>query len=226
MNHPRKKAAVKKHFSEPYETQEELRAGLKADEAGYKDEEIEEIMEAIKEQAKAPAQPSETVQGPTAEELAEFKAWKENQKSLQAGSPTELAAAVIKAVPPPTKYKDYDEFRGTVVKTSVPNPANPERPHVIILHIDLGKVVRMARMEPALAHEFNEFAIGHDAGFNHGQGSTALFYFPKGEKQNGDQVSYTEFAAFQRKDIRYKPAYNPRINISLIIAAETAASDY
>lgn len=239
MNHLRKKAAVQKHFSEPYQSLEEMQAGLKADEAAYTEEEIGEIVEGIKEKAKAAseaegkvADTKETVtnlfpeaQQPSAEELAEFKAWKAKQNGLQAETTTELAKAVADTVPI-SRYKDFDEFRGTVVKTSVPNPHNPERPHVIILHIDLGKIVRMTRIEPALAHEFNELAIGHSAIENHGEASTALFYFPKGQRQNGDQVSITEFAAFQRQDMRFRPNYDPRKNISLIMAAQEAASNY
>lgn len=238
MNHLRKKAAVQKHFSEPYQSLEEMQAGLKADEAGYNEEEIGEIVEGIKEKAKAVSasqgeegKVSDTretvtdlfpeVQQPNAEELAEFKAWKEKQKGLQAETTTDLAKAVTG-----TRYKDYDVFQGGVVKEKVINPFNPERPHVVIKHIELGKIVRMTKIEPALAHEFNELAIGQEPGLNHGDVSTALFYFPKGEKQNGSQVPIAEFAAFQRQDIRYRETYNPTKNISLIIAQQQAVSNY
>lgn len=238
MNHLRKKAAVQKHFSEPYQSLEEMQAGLKADEAGYNEEEIGEIVEGIKEKAKstwgeqeakgAPADTKETVtelfpeaQQPSPEELAEFKAWKAKQNALKAETTSDLAKAVTS-----TRYKDYDVFQGGVVKEKVINPFNPERPHVVIKHIELGKIVRMTKIEPALAHEFNELAIGQEPGLNHGDVSTALFYFPKGEKQNGGQMPITEFAAFQRQDIRYRETYNPTKNISLIIAAQQAVSNY
>lgn len=236
MNAPRKKSAVKNHYSLPYETIEQLRTGLKADESNYTDKEIEEIVEAIGEQAKAASQPKgEGQEGktialpalpPDAEEMAEFKAWKEHQKGLQAGTTTDLAKAVAGTLPKISRYKDYDVFQGNVVKDKVINPHNEERPHVVIKHIELGKIIRLARIEPALAHEFNEFAVGHEMNINHGDVSTAHFYFPKGEKVIGDQVSITEWAAYQRQDMRYRAKYDPRTNISLIIAAQMATANY
>lgn len=235
MNHPRKKSAVNKHFSKPYGNLDELRAGLKADEANYTDDEILEIVDAIGQKAKEASEGQEgkatpapaTLSGAASpEELAEFKAWKESQKGLSAGSTAELTAAVTKAASKPTNYKDFDVFEGNIIKDKVINPHNEERPHVVITRIELGKIVRLARIEIALAHEFNEFAIGQESNHNHGNVCTAHFYFPKGEKVIGDQVSITEWAAYQRKDMRFRAKYDPRTNISLIIAAQMATTDY
>lgn len=223
MNHLRKKSAVQKHFSEPYQSLEEIRAGIKADEAAYSEEEIEEIIEGIGLKAKEASQPAEEAAKPfpeaiTKEEMAEFKAWKAGGLSAQSSS--ELAAAVAK----PSRYRDFEIFLGNVIKEAVENPFNPSQPNVIIKHIDLGKKLHTTRIEPHLAREFNEFAIGQDAGQNHGDVSTAQFYFPTGERKNGDQVSYTEFAAFQRQDNRYAQKYEQRKNIHLLHAAGYGAA--
>lgn len=221
MNHPRKKAAVKKHFAVPYTSLEEMRAGLKSDESGYTESEIEEIIEAIGLEAKEAASAEEgqisasLPEGVSEEELAEFKAWKEQQKGLKQTSVADLA----KAIPKTSRYKDFDVFQGKVFKEAVANPFNPERPNVVITHIQLGERKRLARIEPALAHEFNEFGAGQEVGMNHGEVSTAEFYFPLSKYQTGTKIPYTEFADFQRQDIRYADRYHPRKNISLLVAA-------
>lgn len=224
MNHPRKKAAVKKHFGEPYDNLEQLRAGLKADESGYTDDEIEEIIEAIGEQAKGAGQPPVVALPdiPTTispEEMADFKAWKEQQKGLHAESTADLVKAVTAAAPKVSHYKDFDVFQGKVFKETVANPFNPERPNVVITHVQLGERKRLARIEPALAHEFNEYGTGQETGMNHGDVSTAEFYFPIGKYTTGARIPITDFADFQRLDIRYADKYHPRKNISLLVAA-------
>lgn len=237
MNHLRKKAAVQKHFSEPYQSLEEMKAGLKADESEYSEEEIEEIVEGIGLKAKeASGSSSEGKEEKvdialpdippvfSPEELAEFKAWQVRQKSLKPGSTTELAEAITKVVPKPTRYKDFDVFQGKVIKETVSNPFNPERPNVVIVHIQLGERKRLARIEPALAHEFNEYACGQETGMNHGDVSTAEFYFPIGKYTTGARIPITEFADFQRQDIRYADKYHLRKNISLLVAGGYGAS--
>lgn len=225
MNHPRKKAAVKKHFSEPYETQEQLRTGLKADEAGYTDVEIEEIMEAIKEQVQGPVPNTQTIVLPaipesmSTEEKAEFEAWKESKKALNPASISELAKAVTAVAPKIDRYKDFDVFQGKTVKKTVANPFNPTQPNNIILEIKLGERKRLARIEPALAYEFNEYATGQETGLNHGEVSTAEYYFPIGRYATGASIPFVEFAAYQRQDIRYAEKYHPHNNISLLVAA-------
>lgn len=227
MNYPRKKAAVKRHFSEPYENLEQLRAGLKADESAYTDDEIEEIIEAIGEQAKTAGQkggePAEIAkvspESPSAEDLAEFKAWKERQNGLNAASTNDLVKAVTAAAPKVNRYKDFDVFQGKTIKETVANPFNPERPNVVITLIQLGERKRLARIEPALAHEFNEYGLGQETGMNHGEVSTAEFYFPIGKYTTGAKIPFPEFAEFQRQDIRYADKYHPRKNISLLVAS-------
>lgn len=235
MNHLRKKAAVTKHFSEPYESPEEMTAGIKADEAAYTDEEVGEIIDGIKQKVAEVSgsngegdagKPSpiavqlqavaETI---SPEDMAGFKAWQAQQKALKPGSTTELAEAVTRAVPKPTRYKDFDVFQGKVIKETVANPFNPERPNVVINHVQLGERKRMSRIEPALAHEFNEYACGQETGMNHGDVSTAEFYFPIGKYTTGARISVTDFADYQRQDIRYAERYHPRKNISLLVAA-------
>lgn len=234
MNHLRKKAAVTKHFGEPYESLDDMKAGIKADEAAYTDEEVDEIIEGIKQKAAEASgfSPSESVkkeaealtlpalaEAVSPEDMAEFKAWKAQQKSLKPESTTELANAVTKTVPKPSKYKDFDVFQGKVFKETVANPFNPERPNVVITHIQLGERKRLARIEQHLAHEFNEFGAGQETGMNHGDVSTAEFYFPLDLYKTGARIPITEFAEFQRQDIRYADRYHPRKNISLLVAA-------
>lgn len=226
MNHPRKVSAIKKHFSKPYQSLDEMRAGLKADESEYTDEEIEEIIEGIGQKAKEASQPGEPQGQTTAslpagvseEEIAEFKAWKENKNGLKAESTDDLVKAVT-AAPSLGKYKDFDVFQGRVHKEKVGNPFNPERPNVVITHIQLGERKRLARIEPALAHEFNEFGCGQEVGMNHGEVSTAEFYFPVGKYTTGQKIPFAEFAEFQRQDIRYAESYHPLKNISLLVAS-------
>jgi hypothetical protein len=235
MNHLRKKAAVTKHFSEPYQSLEEMKAGIKADEAAYTDEEVGEIIEGMKQRAGELSgsqgegdggKPGATTMAlpdippvVSAEDMADFKAWQAQQKSLKPASTTELAEAVTRAVPKPTRYKDFDVFQGKVIKETVANPFNPERPNVVINHIQLGERKRLARIEPALAHEFNEYGCGQETGMNHGDVSTAEFYFLIGKYTTGARIPVTEFAEFQRQDIRYADKYHPRKNISLLVAA-------
>lgn len=228
MNHPRKVSAVKKHFTKPYQSLEELRAGLKADDSEYTEEEIGEIIEAIGEQAKAYSQPSKEGQEgkaspakelPSAEEMAEFHAWKASKNGLNAASTDDLVKAVTAVSPKVSRYKDFDVFQGKVYKEKISNPFNPERPNVVITHIQVGERKRLARIEPALAHEFNEFGVGQEVGMNHGDVSTAEFYFPMGKYTTGQKIPFAEFADFQRQDIRYANTYHPNKNISLLVAS-------
>src|SRR6185437_4606010 len=130
MNHPRKVSAIKKHFSKPYQTLEEMRAGLKADESEYTDEEIEEIIEGIGQKAKEASQANDAQPAAalpvvvSEEELAEFKAWKEQKNALKPESTADLAKAI--ASPKASCYKDFDVFQGKVFKEAVANPFNPE----------------------------------------------------------------------------------------------------
>jgi hypothetical protein len=240
MNYKRKESAVKRHFTQPYQSLEELKAGLAADESEYTEEEIAEIVEAIRlkaEEASKPAgdakasssaQPEQnTHANATPEELEAFYAWKASQHkpidpppAMNAQSTAELA----KAVAAPSRYADFDVFVGNIVKEAISNPFNPSQPNVIILHIDLGKQLRWTRIEPHMARDFNELAIGQETGLNHGEVSTAQFYFPKGTKKNGDQVSFAEFAAFMREDNRYAEKYHPKKNMHLLHAAGYGAS--
>lgn len=231
MNALRKKAAIKKHFSEPYQTVEEMRAGLKTDESGYTDEEIDAIIEGMKEKAKELSQPDPVAQdgksepakhaydNASAEELAEFKAWKEKQKGLHAESTNDLVKAVTAAAPRVSRYKDFDVFQGKMIKKTRSNPFNPTQPNIINIEIKLGERKRLSRIEPALAYEFNEFATGQETGMNHGDASTAEYYFPIGKYTTGATIPYSEFAAFQRQDIRYAEKYHPHNDISLLVAA-------
>ena len=228
MNAPRKKSAVNKHFGQPYETLDQMRAGLKADEAGYTEAEIEEIIEGIRAKAAEASgsnpgeqtnQEKATAETISAEDLEEFKVWQAQKKSLKPVSTTELAEAVTKAVPKPSRYKDFDVFQGKVYKEQVANPFNPERPNSVITYIQLGERKRLARIEPALAHEFNEFGIGQESGLNHGESSTAEFYFPVDIHTPGAKISFADFAEFQRQDIRYTEKYHPLKNISLLVAS-------
>lgn len=231
MNALRKKAAIKKHFSEPYQTVEEIRAGLKADESAYTDEEVEVIMEGMKEKAKELSQPGGPADsGPitmtlpdlapniSAEDLAEFKAWKDSKNGLKAESTSDLVKAVTAAAPKVSRYKDFDVFQGKMVKKAKSNPFNPTQPNVINIEIKLGERKRLSRIEPALAYEFNEYATGQETGMNHGDASTAEFYFPAGKYTTGATIPFAEFAAFQRQDIRYAEKYHPHNNISLLVA--------
>lgn len=222
-------SAVKRHFAVPYQNLDELRAGLKEDEAEYTDAEIEEIIAAIGEKlasdTKGEAPKSGEGQdtkplpeGMTAEEVAEFKAWKAGQKAGD-GLSKQVAAAI--PAPKKTSMQDFDVFFGEIKKERQENPFNPGQPHVLIKAIILGKMARdmPTRIEKHLAHQFNEYAIGQDVGMNHGDTPTARFYFPAGKYRNGDRIEYSDFAAFQSEDKDFKANYNPKTNISLLYEA-------
>lgn len=213
-------SAAKRHAAIQYQTLDELRAGLKEDEAGYTEIEIDEIVEEIGRQAgteaaKATPEADIAKSSPvdmSAAELAEFKAWKAGK----------AAPVAIKKSP----MQDFDVYKGTVVKIKKKNPFNEEKPHIIKTHILLSEKHQdfPARIEPHLARYFNEFAIDQEPALNHGEVSTAKFYFPAGKYRNGDKVPYLDFAAFQSEDPSYKGNYNQEENISLLYATGRAAA--
>lgn len=233
MNAPRKKSAVNKHFGISYQSLDELKAGLQADESGYTENEIAEIIEAIGQKAKDASKPNGEPAGTAPvvltlpnlpeslnpEDLAEFNAWKASKNGLHAGSTNDLVKAVTAAAPKVNRYKDFDVFQGKMMKRTKSNPFNPTQPNVINIEIKLGERKRLSRIEPALAYEFNEYATGQETGMNHGDASTAEYYFPAGKYTTGATIPYPEFAAFQRQDIRYAEKYHPHNDISLLVAA-------
>jgi hypothetical protein len=87
-----------------------------------------------------------------------------------------------------SKYADFDVFMGKAVTKEYRHVSGEMRNY--ISHFQLSEKVQTVRIEPALAKDFNRFAIG----FIDNPGK---MYFPKGTKQVGD------IQAFQ--DATYKP---------------------
>jgi len=92
------------------------------------------------------------------------------------------------APPKPSKYADFDVFMGKAITKEYRHISGEMRTH--ISHFQLGEKVQTVRIEPALAKDFNRYAIG----FIDNPGK---MYFPKGEKQIGDIQAY--------QDPTYKP---------------------
>ena len=87
-----------------------------------------------------------------------------------------------------SKYADFDVFMGKATIKQYTHISGETRSY--ITHFQLGEKVQTVRIEPALAKDFNRFAIG----FIDNPGK---MYFPKGEKQVGDIQKY--------QDPTYKP---------------------
>jgi len=93
-------------------------------------------------------------------------------------------------VPPvkQSKYADFDVFMAQAIVKDYRHISNETRTY--ISHFQINEKVQTVRIEPALAKEFNRFALGFVE-------TPGRMYFPKGEKKNGDIQTY--------KDPTYKP---------------------
>jgi hypothetical protein len=87
-----------------------------------------------------------------------------------------------------SKYADFDVFMGKANIKQYRHISGETRSY--ITHFQLGEKVQTVRIEPALAKDFNRYAIG----FIDNPGK---MYFPKGTKQVGDTQTY--------QDATYKP---------------------
>jgi phosphopantothenoylcysteine synthetase/decarboxylase len=87
-----------------------------------------------------------------------------------------------------SKYADFDVFMGKAIVKQYRHISGETRS--CITHFQLSEKVKTVRIEPALAKDFNRFAIGFID-------NPGLMYFPKGTKQVGDIQTY--------QDATYKP---------------------
>lgn len=143
--------------------------------AEFKDEEIQEILQSAAFQTNGPAKIDEAPIGTLSE------------TETLIGPGEQLPGSNLPPVKQ-SKYADFDVFMGKAIVKQYRHIGGETRS--CITHFQLGEKVQTVRIEPALAKDFNRFAIG----FIDNPGK---MYFPKGEKQVGDIQKY--------QDPTYKP---------------------
>ena len=99
-----------------------------------------------------------------------------------------LDGVVVAGQAKSSKYADFDVFMGKAITKEYRHISGEMRNY--ISHFQLSEKVQTVRIEPALAKDFNRFAVG----FIDNPGK---MYFPKGTKQVGDIQTY--------QDATYKP---------------------
>lgn len=82
-----------------------------------------------------------------------------------------------------SKYADFDVFMGKAITREYRHISGEMRNY--ISHFQLSEKVKTVRIEPALAKDFNKFAIGFID-------NPGLMYFSKGTKQPGDIQTYQD----------------------------------
>ena len=92
-------------------------------------------------------------------------------------------------------YKWFDEFESRIIKKEVINPYNPGTKAVIIVGWELGKKLAPKFIEPRGALSQNAFALGA------GDDGKFKFLLLKGANQNGDLITYKEWAIAQGLDL-------------------------
>lgn len=141
--------------------------------AEFTDDEIQEILQkATVEPAADNATATITLADPTVLENKMVEGYK--------GEPAPAAKE--------SKYADFDVFMGKAITKEYRHISGEMRNY--ISHFQLGEKAQTVRIEPALAKDFNRFAIG----FIDNPGK---MYFPAGTKQVGDIQTY--------QDPTYKP---------------------
>lgn len=93
-----------------------------------------------------------------------------------------------------SKYADFDVFMGKAITKEYRHVDG--KMHTYISHFQLGEKVQSVRIEPALAKEFNRFAIGFID-------NPGRMYFSKGTKQVGDIQAY--------QDATYQPMNETKV---------------
>ena len=143
--------------------------------AEFKDEEIQEILQKLTEPSASSeadnASATITLADPAVLEAEMVKGY---DKQLPGSTPTQAKTS---------KYADFDVFMGKATVKQYTHISGETRSY--ITHFQLGEKVQTVRIEPALAKDFNRYAIG----FIDNPGK---MYFPKGEKQNGDIQKYND----------------------------------
>src|ERR1043166_4365151 len=99
-----------------------------------------------------------------------------------------LDGVVVAGQAKSSKYADFDVFMGKAITKEYRHISGEMRNY--ISHFQLSEKVQTVRIEPALAKDFNRFAVG----FIDNPGK---MYFPKGPKKVGDIQTY--------QDATYKP---------------------
>lgn len=160
--------------------------------AEFKDEEIQEILQATAFETNGPAKTDETP-------ISKLGEADNAPATITLADPAVLEADTIKGyaqqlpgkpltAAKTSKYADFDVFMGKAISKEYRHISGEMRNY--ISHFQLGEKVQTVRIEPALAKDFNRFAIG----FIDNPGK---MYFPKGTKQIGDIQTY--------QDPTYKP---------------------
>jgi hypothetical protein len=154
--------------------------------ADYKDEEIQEILQGAAFATNGPAKIDEA-------QISKLAEADNAPVTVNLADPAVLETGTVvgygdKPVAAKSKYADFDVLMGKAITKQYRHISGETRSY--ISHFQLSEKVKTVRIEPALAKDFNRFAIGFID-------NPGLMYFPAGTKQVGDIQTY--------QDPTYKP---------------------